>query len=83
MMAFEQKDNSGAVFKNTRKQNENSPPLTGNAMIGGIEYWINAWTKTDKNGEKWVSLAFKQKNPTASQVQSSSAVDLDEDLIPF
>ena len=82
-MAFEQKDNSGAIIKNNKKQNENSPPLTGNALIGGVEYWVSAWTKTDKNGEKWISFAVKQKNPTVSQVQSTSSIDLDEDLIPF
>ena len=82
-MAFEQKDNSGAIFKNNKKQNENSPPLTGNALIGGVEYWVSGWTKTDKNGEKWISFAFKPKNPTGNQQQSTKAVDLDEDSIPF
>jgi len=83
-VAYEQKDNSGAIFKNTRKQNESSPPLTGNAVIGGVEYWVSAWSKTDKNGEKWVSMAFKPKNPTAAQKQPAVvADDLDDDLIPF
>jgi hypothetical protein len=82
-MAFEQKDNSGAIFKNNKKQNENSPPLTGNALIGGVEYWVSAWSKTDKNGEKWISFSVKQKNPTSDQRQATKAVDLDEDSIPF
>ena len=76
-------DKSGAIFKNNKKQNENSPPLSGNAMIGGVEYWVSAWSKTDKNGEKWISFAVKPKNPTASQVQSTTDVDLDSDSIPF
>jgi hypothetical protein len=85
-MAFEQKDNSGAVFKNSRPNSDKSPPLTGNALIGGVEYWISAWTKTDKNGEKWMSLAFKEKNPTAANSQKSQAAQTssyDEDSIPF
>ena len=82
-MAFEQKDNSGAIFKNNKKQNESSPPLTGNAVIGGVEYWVSAWSKTDKNGEKWISFSVKQKNPTSGQRQTTKAVDLDEDSIPF
>jgi len=84
-MAYEPKDNSGSLFKNTRPQNEKSPPLSGNAMIGGVEYWVSGWTKTDKNGEKWISFAFKQKNPSAAQAQPQPAptLDLDEDSIPF
>ena len=82
-MGFEQKDNSGAIFKNNKKQNDNSPPLTGNALIGGVEYWVSGWTKTDKNGEKWISFAFKPKNPTAAQSQKAMVADLDDDSIPF
>ena len=82
-MAFEQKDNSGAIFKNNKKQNENSPPLTGNALIGGVDYWVSAWSKTDKNGEKWISFSVKAKNPSTAQTQTIKAVDLDEDSIPF
>ena len=82
-MAYEQKDNSGAIFKNNKPKSEKSPPQTGNAMIGGVDYWISAWTKIDKNGEKWMSLAFSPKNPTAAQSQSAMVADLDEDSIPF
>ena len=83
-MAFEKKDNSGAIFKNTKPKSDKSPPLTGNAMIGGIDYWVSAWSKTDKNGEKWISFAVTPKNPTAAQSQTSKVdLDLDEDSIPF
>jgi hypothetical protein len=87
-VAFEQKDNSGAIFKNKNPKNDKSPPLTGNAMIGGVEYWISAWSKTDKNGEKWISLAVNPKNPSAAQTQTSKAVERDtskilDDDIPF
>ena len=82
-MAFEKRDNSGAIFKNNKKKTENSPPLTGNAMIGGVEYWVSAWSKTDKNGEKWISFTVTAKNPTSKQRQSEPAVDIDSDSIPF
>ena len=82
-MAFEQKDNSGAIFKNKNPKNEKSPPLSGKAMIAGVEYWVSAWSKTDKNGEKWISFAVNPMNPPLSQTQTSNAVDLDEDSIPF
>jgi len=82
-VAFEQKDNSGAIFKNKNPKNEKSPPLSGKAMIAGVEYWVSAWSKTDKNGEKWISFAVNPMNPTLSQTQTAKQVDLDEDTIPF
>jgi hypothetical protein len=83
-VAFEKKDNSGAIFKNTKPKSDKSPPLTGNAMIGGVDYWVSAWSKIDKNGEKWISFAVTPKNPSAAQTQTSkAALDLDENSIPF
>ena len=82
-MAFEQKDNSGAIFKNKNPKNEKSPPLSGKAMIGGVEYWVSAWTKTDKNDEKWISFSVNPMNPPSAQIQTARVVDLDEDTIPF
>ena len=82
-MAFEQKDNSGSIFKNRKPKNEKSPPLTGNAMVGGVEYWVSAWTKTDKNGEKWISFSFQAKNPSSEQVRHRPVAEVLDDDIPF
>ncbi len=82
-MAFEQRDLSGAIFKNKKPLSEKSPPLTGNAMIDGKEYWVNAWTKTDKNGEKWISLAFKLKEGGSAPKKEATSYDLVDDDIPF
>jgi len=83
-MAFEKRDLSGAVFKNKKPMNENSPNMTGNAMIDGVEYWVNGWTKTNKDGEKWISLAFKRKDgPKQQQKPEKTSYDIDADSIPF
>ena len=83
-MAYEQKDNSGSLFKNRNPKGDNSPPLTGSAMIGGVEYWVSGWAKNDKNGDRYVSFTFKAKNPSAAQAQTSKpALNIDEDSIPF
>jgi hypothetical protein len=82
-VAFEKKDNSGAIFKNKNPKNDKSPPLTGKAMIGGVEYWVSAWSKTDKNGEKWISFSVNAMNPSSTQTQTARVVDLDENSIPF
>jgi hypothetical protein len=57
-MTYEQRENSGSLFKNENKENENHPNATGKALIGGIMYYVSAWTKEGAKG-KWQSLAFK------------------------
>lgn len=59
-MAFEQKDNSGALFKNPDKTPDNNyPDYRGPCMVGGKELEVSAWLKTSKNGNKFMSLSFK------------------------
>lgn len=60
-MTYEQKDNTGSVFKNERKEKDTHPDRTGSATIGGVAYWVNGWVKQDKNGNQYLSLAFKPK----------------------
>lgn len=73
-MAYEQKDNSGSLFRNQKKEKDTHPNATGSAMIDGIEYWVSAWTKSDKNGNPWQSLAFKRKDDASER--RSKADDL-------
>jgi hypothetical protein len=56
-------------------------------MIGGVEYWVAAWTKKDKNGNPWQSLSFtkkdeKQAAPPVSNKPKPRIDELDSD-IPF
>jgi hypothetical protein len=61
-MAFEQRELSGQLFKNARKTEEKHPNAQGSCLIEGVEYFISAWTKKDKNGNPWQSLSFKRKD---------------------
>lgn len=60
-MAYETKPDTGALFKNTRKTTDTHPDRTGSALIGGVEYFIDGWLNTGKNGEQYLSLKFKPK----------------------
>jgi hypothetical protein len=83
-MAYELKDLSGSLFKNTRREKDSQPNATGSATIDGVEYWVSAWTKQDKNGNPWQSLAFKRKEeaPQGSGAPRTTQADESDD-IPF
>lgn len=66
-MAYEQKDNSGSLFKNDRREKDTHANARGSAMIGGVEYWVDAWTNEDRNGNKYQALKFKPKEDRDQQ----------------
>jgi hypothetical protein len=74
-MAYEIRDNSASLFKNDRKETENHPNAKGSAMVGGVHYWVSAWTKTDKNGNKWQSLSFTPKDDRPAQAKPDQRMD--------
>lgn len=84
-MAYEQKNNSGSVFKNQKKQNDKHPDFTGQALIDGKAYWVSAWGKTDKNDNAWFSFSFQDKEDKSKPVadKSRNLNDQFEDSIPF
>lgn len=66
-MAYETKDLTGSLFKNTRKEKETHPDYNGSARIDGHDYWMSAWLKKDKNGGNYMSFSFKRKDGTAER----------------
>jgi uncharacterized protein (DUF736 family) len=82
-MAYEQRDNSGSLFKNDKKEKENHPDYKGSCMVGGVGMWMSAWLKVGANGTKFMSFSFQPKDQQATQPVAKAAVaDLDDD-IPF
>ena len=79
--------NRGALFKNDKK-NPNWPDYKGSLNVAGIDYWLSAWLKKDKNGNTYMSLNVKPKEdkpvdaPAAAPktTVADSADDLD---VPF
>ncbi len=60
-MAYEQKEGTGSLFKNEKREKDTHPHAKGSALIDGVEYWVSAWTKEGAKG-RYQSLAFKRKD---------------------
>ncbi len=75
---MEQKNNSGAIFKNNRKKDGkiNQPDYTGNGTVEGKRYLLSAWVNKSKDGKNYLRIYFIQKdekdlNPTNEAHQSN------------
>lgn len=90
-MAYEQKPNTGSLFKNDRKETDSHPDYKGSALIDGLgECWLDAWINTSKDGTKYMSLKLKPKDARAASHSTSSQALLDatnpadlDDEVPF
>ena len=87
MSKFEQRDNSGTLFRNDRKEQPNHADYQGECMVDGNLYYMNAWLKEGKNG-KFFSFSFRPKapqgKPQTSAPAKSSKPRLDDDSdVPF
>ena len=84
-MAFEHRENSGSLFVNKKRDSEKHPNAVGSALIGGVKYRVSAWTKLDRNGQKWQSLAFQvdtHSNPPTPEANNNPVAEIESD-VPF
>lgn len=78
--------NSGALFKNDKKEKETRPDYIGSINVGGKDFWISSWLKTSQKGQKFMSLAVTEKDaqPQTQKAAPEAPVDVDfDDDIPF
>ena len=79
MSDFQQRENTGALFRNTRKDKPSQPDYRGDLNVGGEAYELAAWLKEGKNG-KFLSLSVKPKE--AAPQGPTNKPDFDDE-IPF
>lgn len=81
---YQNKLNSGAIFKNTKKQNEKQPDYRGTVNVEGKEFEIALWLKESQKGTKYfsVSVSTPYQKPEGNTPAAPPAPAPDNDL-PF
>jgi hypothetical protein len=82
MSNYEQRDLSGVLFRNDRRENDRQPEFTGSITVAGVSYWLSAWVKEGRSGVKFFSLAVKPKTETPDKPKPPRAEEF-QDSIPF
>jgi hypothetical protein len=72
------KDNSGLIFKNTKKSADNHPDYKGQIKIDGKVKDIGLWVRKDKNGVSYFGAAL-----TEPMQKESKPADSAKDDLPF
>lgn len=83
--------NTGTLFEaETPKKSETHPDREGSAEITcphcsqKSDWWVNGWIKKSaKTGNRFLSLAFKLKQPKAAPKQPAFEDNFADDTIPF
>jgi len=65
---MEQKNNTGAIFRNNYKKTDSQPDYKGKAVIDGVEKEIALWLNESKSGVKYFSAAFSK--PYQAEVEA-------------
>ena len=74
---MEQKNNTGAIFKNDYKKTEQHPDYKGKAMIDNKAKDVAVWLNESKNGTKYLSLKFSE--PYQAEAEAPKQ-DMPQDL---
>ncbi|OQW34134.1 MAG: hypothetical protein A4E20_11920 [Nitrospira sp. SG-bin2] len=77
----EERDNSGVLFVNDRKEKDTHADWNGKGMVNGKPVWIKAWKKEGQNG-KFLSLSFQEREGKGKTTNRERPRQ-DEDDIPW
>jgi hypothetical protein len=80
-VSYEERDNSGSIFRVADKKGEKFPDYEGKAMIDGKLKWVSMWIKEGKKG-KFYSIAFKDRD-ALDKPKVVNRARTEEDDIPW
>jgi hypothetical protein len=66
-MSYTPRPNTGALFKNDRREKDSHPEYKGDINIDGTDYTLSAWVKETKAGRKFFSLSVRPKQQRSLQ----------------
>ena len=80
--------NTGALFKNDRKETDSHPDYTGSFNKDGVEHFLSAWLNESKGGKKYLSVKLgnvkdQQQAPERPAPQQQAPAGDFDDSIPF
>jgi len=77
---MEQKNNTGAIFKNDNKTTDKHPEYKGKVLVNNKEMEIALWVKTSAKGVKFFSVSLSE--PFVKAEQQNKPLEINNDL-PF
>lgn len=82
------RSNQGALFKNDKEGKESRPDYRGTLNVNGTDFWISAWIKSSKAGQKYMSLSVQPKQARDDRRPERGSPppvsnDFDDSQIPF
>ena len=78
---METKNNTGAIFKNDKKQG-NQPDYRGKVNVNGKEMEIALWLKESSKGTKYFSCSFSEPRINEAPKQVNTQI-IENDDLPF
>lgn len=74
---MQNKEGTGAIFKNLQKKSDKSPDYNGSITVDGKVIKFSCWIRKSMNGVSYMSLAVDkgvgQKNPPLNAIQDDAA----------
>lgn len=81
-MAWEQREGSGAMFRNDKQGNEKAPDYKGDALFEGKKVQLAGWIREGKNG-KFMSIkieAARQPNRASDNERAQAKGEMADDI---
>lgn len=72
--------NRGTLFKNDKKETEKQPDYKGKINVKGQDFYLSAWIKTSKDGNKYMSLAVSEPIQGHQAIKAQPKKFIDDDL---
>ena len=79
---MQQKENTGAIFKNEKKTADTHPEYKGKINVDGVEKDIALWVNTSKSGVTYFSAKISEPFKGDERPQQGNVGNNDKDL-PF